>query len=281
MLSRIRDSLWEIVDPGGVRPIAVKVPEITALFWIAKVVSTAMGEALADWLDGDPNLLIAGLGAIVAAAGFVIALRRQFTADRYRTVTYWFAIAMVATFGTMVADAPHQFLGAPHSVITVVYALALAAIFWRWWINERTLSIHSIDTRSRERFYWATVLATFALGTAAGDWTAADLHLGFFASGLLFLGVIVIPAIAYRLGANPVFTFWFAYVITRPLGASFADWMDYGHNVGGLGWNRAPVWIALALAMAALVAVMLRRETARAPRPTELASPTPVSAGVS
>lgn len=268
MLSRTRHALWAIVDSGRVSPVAVKVPEITALFWVTKIVSTAMGEALADWLDGDPNLFVAGIGAVAAAVAFGYALRRQFTTDRYRTATYWFAIAMVATFGTMLADAPHQFLGAPHSLVTLVYAVVLAGIFWRWWVNENTLSIHSIDTRQREHFYWATVLATFALGTAAGDWTADDLHLGFFASGILFVGVILVPAAAYRLGANPVFTFWFAYVITRPLGASFADWMDYSRSDSGLGWNRSAVWISLALVMTVLVGIMARREAirSRAPR---------------
>jgi uncharacterized membrane-anchored protein len=191
---------------------------------------------------------------------FIVALRRQLNRRRYDTATYWFAVAMVATFGTMAADSLHQFFGVPYGIVTALYASVLAIVFWRWWSNEHTLSIHSIDTRRREHFYWATVLATFALGTAAGDWTATDLNLGFFTSGVLFAGAILIPAIAYRLGANPVVTFWAAYIITRPLGASFADWMDYPTHSSGLGWGTAPVWPSLAVIMIAIVTVIGVRE---------------------
>lgn len=254
-------ALSRVVEPAeGAIPLAVKVPEVTALFWVIKITSTAMGEALADFLDGPSNVLLAGVGALISAALFVYALRRQFGTRRYNTWTYWFAIAMVATFGTMAADSLHQFLGVPYGIVTAFYAVVLGLVFWRWWANEGTLSIHSITTRRRERFYWATVLATFALGTATGDWTAGDLHLGFFSSALMFTGAIVAPLVAYWLGANSIVTFWIAYVLTRPLGASYADWFDYPHSAGGLGVHRLFVWSALALIMAALVALLARRE---------------------
>jgi uncharacterized membrane-anchored protein len=163
---------------------------------------------------------------------------------------------MVATFGTMAADVFHQFFGAPYWSTSLLYAAILALVFWRWWVSEGTLSIHSIDSRVREKFYWATVLATFALGTATGDWTASDLHLNFLPSGLLFAGIIVIPAIGYRLGANPILMFWFAYVITRPLGASFADYLDYPRSAHGLAVWHPVVWGTLAIAMIVLVAVL-------------------------
>jgi uncharacterized membrane-anchored protein len=175
---------------------------------------------------------------------------------------YWLGVAMVATFGTMAADSLHQFLGVPYWSTTAFYAIVLALVFWRWWANEGTLSIHSIDTRQREKFYWGTVLATFALGTATGDWTAGNLKLGFFSSGLLFAGLILIPAIAYLLGANPILTFWTAYVLTRPLGASFADWMDYSKRTGGLGINHVYVWGGLAIIMVALVGLLVSRTNA-------------------
>jgi uncharacterized membrane-anchored protein len=236
------------------------VPEVTALFWIIKITSTATGESLSDFLDGPSNVVIAGVGALISAALFVYALRRQFGTRRYSTWTYWFAVAMVATFGTMAADSLHQFLDVPYGIVTAFYAVVLGLVFWRWWANEGTLSIHSITTRRRERFYWATVLATFALGTAAGDWTAGDLHLGFFSSALMFTAAIVVPLLAYRLGANSIVTFWTAYVLTRPLGASYADWFDYPRSAGGLGVHRLFVWSAPALVMAALVALLARRE---------------------
>jgi uncharacterized membrane-anchored protein len=260
MSNRLSRGLATVFDGSDVAPLAVKVPQITVLFWVTKIVSTAMGEALADWLDGPVNVIWAGVGALVALAAFVIALRNQFGKPRYETASYWFAVAMVATFGTMAADSLHQFLGISYAITTPFYAVVLALVFWRWWASEHTLSIHSIDTNRREHFYWATVFATFALGTATGDWTATSLNLGFLSSGLLFAGVILIPAIAYRLGANPIATFWVAYVLTRPLGASFADWMDYPRNTGGLGYGTWPVWLTLAVVMTALVSVMALRE---------------------
>lgn len=263
-------ALSKLVDPPeGVVPLAVKVPEVTALFWAIKITSTAMGEALADFLDGPANVIVAGLGSLLAAALFIFALRAQFRTRRYDTMRYWFGVAMVATFGTMAADSLHQFLGVSYFLTTVFYAAILALVFWRWWANEGTLSIHSIDTRRREHFYWATVLATFALGTATGDWTATELHLGFFSSGLVFAGAIMLPLLAYRLGANSIVTFWVAYILTRPLGASFADWFDYPRSAGGLGIHRVVVWSALALVMAGLVAILARRE--RDPKSAEAA----------
>jgi uncharacterized membrane-anchored protein len=269
MRQRLSRALAAVFDGSNVAPVAVKVPQITLLFWVIKIVSTAMGEALADFLDGGNGLVFPALGALAAVAGFVIAMRIQFRTTRYVTAAYWFAVAMVATFGTMAADSLHQFGGISYAITTPFYAIVLALVFWRWWVNEHTLSIHTIDTRRREYFYWATVFSTFALGTATGDLTATTLKLGFFSSGLMFLGVILIPAIAYRLGANPIVTFWFAYVITRPLGASFADWMDYPVRLGGLGFGTAPVWTALAAVMIALVAVLAIRER----NPLSAASP--------
>jgi uncharacterized membrane-anchored protein len=232
---------------------AVKVPEITILFWVIKVLSTAMGEALSDFLDGGSGLWPVA-GCLLALIAFVIALRVQFRSPRYTAGIYWFAVAMVATFGTMAADGWHQALGIPYYGSTAMYLVALAIIFWRWHKSEQTLSIHSINTRRREWYYWAAVLATFALGTAAGDMTAVNLHMGFLASGLLFAGIIAVPAVAFwKLRLNSVVAFWFAYIITRPLGASFADWMDVSRHRGGLGWGTGPVSAVLALVIVGLV----------------------------
>lgn len=263
MKQRLSSAISKVFDGNDLEPVAVKVPQITALFWAIKITSTAMGEALGDFLDGGNGLVWPALGTLLALSVFIYSLRRQFSSRRYQTATYWFAIAMVATFGTMTADSLHQFFGLPYWSTTALYAAILGVVFWRWYANEGTLSIHSINSRRREHFYWATVLATFALGTAAGDWTATDLKLGFFSSALMFAGAICVPAIAYRLGANPIATFWIAYVITRPLGASFADWWDYPKRSGGLGLGTAPVWTVLAVVMAGLVILQARRERTR------------------
>jgi uncharacterized membrane-anchored protein len=148
----------------------------------------------------------------------------------------------------MAADVLHVGLGIPYLVSTAFFMVALATILAVWYASEKTLSIHSIHTRRRELFYWATVMATFALGTAAGDMTATTLHLGYFASGLMFTVLIAVPALAHwRFGMNAIFAFWFAYIVTRPIGASFADWMGVAHSRSGLGWGTGPVSLVLAV----------------------------------
>ncbi|MFI5271967.1 MAG: hypothetical protein ACHQ4H_02910, partial [Ktedonobacterales bacterium] len=220
---------------AGVRPshralyLARKVPEITVYFWIAKLLSTALGESTSDYLvfhfPGLPTRQGEYAAVILGGVGLVIALTLQFLVRRYIAWVYWFAVVMVAIFGTMAADVLHIVVGVPYLESTVFFAVCLAVIFVVWYLVERTLSIHSIDTPRRELFYWATVMTTFALGTAAGDMTAWTLNLGYFVSGLLFIGVFALPALGYwLLGLNPIVAFWFAYIVTRPLGASFADW---------------------------------------------------------
>jgi uncharacterized membrane-anchored protein len=167
------------------------------------------------------------------------------------------AVVMVGVFGTMAADVLHVGFGIPYPVTSGFYAIVLAAVFVSWQRTERTLSIHSVDTPRREAFYWAAVVATFAMGTALGDLTATTLHLGYLDSGLLFAAVIAVPAIGWwRLGWNPIFSFWFAYVATRPLGASFADWMGKSKSVGGLGFGDGTVALALGILIFGLVAYL-------------------------
>jgi uncharacterized membrane-anchored protein len=216
------------------RPLAAKVPEITVLFWILKILTTGTGEAASDYLASVSLVLAGGLGGL----GFAVALWLQFRTRRYVPAAYWFAVLMVAVFGTMAADALHKVLGIPYVITTAFYAVALAVVFLLWRRTEGTLSIHSIRTRRRETWYWLTVLLTFALGTAAGDLTAFVLHLGYFWSGVLFAVAIAVPALAWwRLRLNPVIAFWTAYVLTRPLGASLADWLGKSRALGGLGWG--------------------------------------------
>ncbi len=245
-----------------VRHALAKVPEITALFWITKVLTTAMGESTSDYLviHLDPVIAV-GLGAV----GLSVALVLQFSARRYVPWIYWLVVVMVAVFGTMAADVLHVGLGIPYAVSTSFFAISLAVIFALWYLVEKTLSIHSIDSRRRELFYWATVMATFALGTAAGDMTAATLGLGYFLSGILFAILIALVAIAHYMASiylsaehrhpsrNAVIAFWLAYILTRPLGASFADWMGKAHSAGALGWGDGTVSLCLTLLIVVLV----------------------------
>jgi uncharacterized membrane-anchored protein len=161
----------------------------------------------------------------------------------------------------MAADVAHIVLLVPYVVSTIAFAIALACVLVVWFRVEKTLSIHSITTRRREIFYWATVLVTFALGTAAGDMTATTLHLGYLSSGILFAIVIAIPAVGFKcLRLNSVVAFWFAYIVTRPLGASFADWMGVSHARGGLDWGTGPVSAVLAVLIVVLVGVLSLRQ---------------------
>lgn len=240
---------------------ASKVPEVTVLFWVVKVLTTGMGETTSDFLVRSIDPVVAvGIGAAL----FALALTLQFRADRYRPWVYWLTVVAVSVFGTMAADVTHIVLGVPYLVSSIVFGAVLVLVFSLWHRSEGTLSIHSITSRRRELFYWAAVIVTFALGTAVGDLTATTLHLGYFVSGLLFAVVIAIPAVAFRLRRfGPIFAFWFAYVATRPLGASFADWMGVSHARGGLGWGTGPVSVVLALLIAAGIAVIAATERRR------------------
>jgi uncharacterized membrane-anchored protein len=217
---------------------APKVPAVKPYFWAVKLLTTAMGEAVSDFLVKQYNEYLAVLASFVV---FAIAIAWQFRTRGYRTWPYWSAVAMVAVFGTMVADTMHIGLGIAYTVSASLFAVCLAVIFAIWYSVEGTLSIHSIVTPRREFFYWATVICTFALGTATGDLTAVTFHLGYLASAFLFIGAICVPLVAWRLGANPVLTFWVAYILTRPIGASFADFFGMPKDHGGLGIGHGPV----------------------------------------
>jgi uncharacterized membrane-anchored protein len=220
----------------------LKVPEITIFFWIVKLLTTAMGESTSDYLvfQIDPYVAV-----VLGCIGLAVALLLQFLAPRFIAWTYWLAVVMVAVFGTMAADVLHVVIGIPYWVSTIFFASALAIVFVVWYASEKTLSIHSVYAGRREVFYWATVMATFALGTAAGDMTASTLGLGYFSSIVLFAVLFAAPAIGYRFfGLNPIVAFWFAYVVTRPLGASCADWLGKPY-LGGLGLGDAKVALVL------------------------------------
>jgi uncharacterized membrane-anchored protein len=229
----------------------LRVPEIVVAFWVLKGLSTAMGEATSDYLVHTIDPVVAVLLGFVA---FVVALGLQFRAARYVAWTYWFAVAMVGVFGTMAADVVHVQFGVPYTASSLLYGAVLAAVFLSWQQTEKTLSIHSINTPRREAFYWAAVAATFAAGTAVGDFTAYTLGLGYWTSVLLFAGLIAIPAIGYRwFGWNAVLSFWLAYVVTRPLGASIADGLGKAKDLGGLGIGDGTVALVCALLMLVIV----------------------------
>jgi uncharacterized membrane-anchored protein len=229
----------------GALQLMRKVPEITVYFWIIKLLTTAMGEVTSDYLAHLLNPIIA---VAIGGIGLVAALVLQFSVRRYVAWIYWLAAAMVAVFGTMAADVLHVGFGVPYIVSSTLFLVALIAIFVIWYRSEKTLSIHSIYTRRREMFYWATIIATFAFGTATGDMTATTIGLGYFSSGVLFAVLIAVPALAYWLfGLNEIVAFWLAYILTRPLGASFADWVGRSRSLGGLGLGTGSVSLCLTI----------------------------------
>jgi len=211
-----------------------------------------MGEATSDYLVKALHPVPAvALGAVVLAG----ALALQFFVRHYVAWIYWFAVVMVAVFGTMAADVLHVQFHVPYAVTSTLFAAVLTGVFVVWYKTEGTLSIHTITTPRREVFYWSTVMATFALGTALGDLTAHTLGLGYLTAGVMFCGLIAVPAIGYWWwGFNEVFAFWFAYIVTRPLGASFADYLGKPQTLGGLGIGDGVVALILSGAIVIMVA---------------------------
>jgi uncharacterized membrane-anchored protein len=226
-------------------PAGLKVPaRIAAIFWAMKLATTAFGESTSDYLVHTISPYLAVVGGFVV---FLAAMALQLRARRYVPWIYWLAVCMVAVFGTMAADVLHVEFRVPYVASTILFAVVLVVVFWSWSRVEGTLSIHSITTTRRELYYWAAVLATFAMGTALGDLAAYTLTLGFLSAGIVFAVLFALPGVAfYAFRINAILAFWTAYVMTRPLGASFADWMGKSRHARGLGIGDGPVSFVLA-----------------------------------
>lgn len=249
-------------------PIAAKVPEVILLFWVVKILTTAGGEVTSDYLKKYGNF--GGGGTEVAL--FVIALVLQFGTRRYRAFAYWFLAFAIAIAGTGLSDFLHLDVHISYAGTTTLWAVILAAVFWIWQRSEGTLSIHSITTQRREAFYWAVVFATFALGTALGDFTATSLDMGYLTSGIFFFGLILVPALAWwRFGLDSVAAFWMAYVVTRPLGASFSDYISKPQSITGIGFGNGPTAVVFAVAVVVVVAYLAiaRSDIQRSPVESE------------
>lgn len=240
------------IRPIG-RSMLNKVPEVTLVFWLIKIMSTTVGETGADYLAVHVGLgtSVTGLLMITLLAA-VLAI--QLRMDRYVPWVYWLTVVLVSIVGTQITDALTDKLEISLYVSTAAFAIALAATFAIWFSVERTLSIHSIVTQRRELFYWAAILFTFALGTAAGDLATEALGLGFNVGVVAFTALIAVIAAAYALGANAVLTFWLAYILTRPLGASFGDLLSQAREYGGLGFGTIYTSLAFLTVIVALVA---------------------------
>ncbi len=232
----------------------------TVAFWVAKALSTAMGESVSDWsIRALPPVVAVLVGFLAFAAALAVQLRT----GRYVPWLYWTTVAMVGVFGTMAADVAHVVLGLPYAASFLLCAALLAGLFAAWQRTEGSVSVHDVTTTRRELFYWSAVVLTFAMGTALGDLAAVTLRgltHGYAGSIVLFTAAILVPVAGYRLlHWGPVLSFWFAYVLTRPLGASVADWLGKPVAERGVGLGSGWVGLVLLLAMAAVVATMGRR----------------------
>jgi uncharacterized membrane-anchored protein len=258
----------------SLRPLMSKVPEVTAYFWIIKVLATTVGETAADFLDTNLGMGLTNTTYVMTAL-LAAALLAQFRARRYIPSLYWLSVVLISVVGTLITDNLTDNLGISLVLTTVVFAVALAITFAVWFASERTLSIHSILSVRREAFYWLAVLFTFALGTAAGDLTAERLSVGYWQSAVLFGAIIAVIALAhYRVGLDAVLAFWLAYILTRPLGASLGDYLSQARADGGLGLGTT---VTSVLFLAAIVSVVAYVTVTRRDQPLAPASPEPLT----
>ncbi|MEU9890959.1 hypothetical protein [Sphaerisporangium sp. NPDC051011] len=241
-----------------------KVPEVTIYFWIIKVLCTTVGETAADFLNQNLGFGLTGTSLVMSVL-LIIALIVQYRSRRYSPGVYWVAVVLISVVGTLITDNLTDNVGVSLEVTTAVFAVVLALTFAAWYAAERTLSIHTIHTPRREAFYWLAILFTFALGTAAGDLTAERLDLGYLPSALIFGGLIAVVAAAhFVLRAGAVLTFWIAYVLTRPLGASLGDYLSQSPDDGGLGLGTVAtsgLFLVTILAFVVYLAVTRRDAT--------------------
>ncbi|WP_168123132.1 hypothetical protein [Paenibacillus sp. HB172176] len=244
------------LSPNKPNELWSKVPEVTLFFWIIKILCTTVGETFADFLNF--NL---GFGllptTILLGIVFFIALAVQFKATRYVPVIYWITVVLISVFGTLVTDNLTDAMGIPLETSTIVFSVLLGLTFLAWFLSEKTLSIHSIYTRTREIYYWLTILFTFALGTAVGDLYSEQLGLGYLHTGLTVVMIIAVLFLAWRFfKLDGVLSFWIVYILTRPLGASIGDYLSQPKNNGGLGLGTTVTSILFLIAISAIIILL-------------------------
>ncbi|MFB9984377.1 hypothetical protein ACFSQQ_11230 [Mesorhizobium kowhaii] len=239
-----------------VAPTINRVPEVAVDFWLIKLMAVTMGETAADYLAVNLGLGLT-ITSLIMTGILVVALVLQFVQKRYVPWAYWLAVVLISVVGTLVTDNLVDNFGVRLETTTIAFAIVLAATFAVWYASERTLSIHTIFTTRREIFYWLAILFTFSLGTAAGDLVAERFDMGYLTAGLLFGGVIALIAFAYYvLKLDAILAFWLAYILTRPLGASFGDLLSQPVEYGGLGFGTTSTSMIFLGCIIALVLYM-------------------------
>jgi len=241
-----------------VRTMLNKVPEVTIWFWIIKIMATTVGETFADYLSTNLGLGLTGTTWAMSALLAVI-LVAQFRLRKYVPGVYWLAVVLLSVVGTLITDNLTDKYNVALATTSIIFAVALALTFAAWYASEKTLSIHTIYTTKREAFYWLAILFTFAFGTAAGDYLAETLALGYWKSAFLFGGAIGLITFAWRyLGLNAILAFWLAYILTRPLGASVGDYLSQAKADGGLGLGTTTTSLIFLSAILAVVIYLTR-----------------------
>jgi uncharacterized membrane-anchored protein len=253
-----------------------KVPEVTVYFWVIKILCTTVGESFADYIN---ETLGFGLTrtTLLFSAGLVIALVAQFRLSRYVPGVYWLSVVLISVVGTLLTDNLTDAHGVPLWISSTVFAVLLAVVFSVWYAREHTLSIHTIVTTPREAFYWLTVLVTFALGTAVGDWTLELTGWPPGKSVLLPLGLILAVLVAWKLGMGPVLSFWLAYILTRPLGANIGDYLASPRADGGLGLGTLGTSVVFLGTILAVVVYLTVTDKDRTEAPEQRRLRTPVT----
>ncbi|GAC1537112.1 MAG: membrane protein [Candidatus Velthaea sp.] len=255
------------------RPIDMlnKVPQVTAFFWIIKVLATTVGETFADFLSTKLNLGLVTTSYVLAAL-FLIALVFQLRLKKYVPAMYWTVVVLISVVGTLASDLLVDKLGMGLQTSSIMFAGILALVFAIWWYSQRTLSVHAITTTKRELFYWAAILFTFALGTSAGDFLAEATGFGYPIAALMFAGLIALTALAYYVfKIDGVLAFWIAYILTRPLGASTGDLLSQPVDKGGLGFGTTITSLTFLVVIVGLVTYLTRNPAVES-IPQELAA---------
>ena len=257
------------MSTSNVRQMLNKVPEVTAFFWIIKVLCTTIGETAADYLNTTLNLGLTGTSLVMGAI-LVVVLVFQFKAKKYIPSIYWLAVVLLSVVGTLITDNLTDNFGVSLETTTIIFSICLAVVFAVWYLKEKTLSIHSIVTTRRESFYWLAILFTFALGTASGDLIAEKFNIGYLNSLFIFAGAIAIITAAHYIvravlsaenqhqSTNAVLAFWLAYILTRPLGASIGDYLSQAQSDGGLGLGTTVTSVLFLVAILGLVIHLMR-----------------------
>ena len=247
-----------------------KVPEVTLYFWVIKIMATTVGETAADFLNTSLNLGLTNTSLLMGVL-LVAALAWQFRERKYVPAVYWVAVVLISVVGTLITDNITDHFGFPLQWTTTIFAAALAVTFAIWYASEKTLSIHTIFTTKREAFYWAAILFTFALGTAAGDLLAETLKLGYLYSAMVFGAAIALVALAYNVfKTHAILAFWIAYILTRPFGASFGDLLSQPKSNGGLGLGTvgtSAIFLAVILGLVVYMTKVQHRTAAGVPLP--------------